>query len=426
LREAAKGSDAATLPALKTKGLALPSADEGLIGPEMDVSDLRVAIFSGNYNYVRDGANQALNRLADYLLRRGAAVRVYSPTTSTPAFEPKGDLVSLPSVAIPGRAEYKVGTMIPPRVKRDIAAFEPNIIHVSSPDITGHRAVSLARKWDLPVIASVHTRFETYPRYYGLAFLEPAVLAALRRFYRRCDAIFAPSDSMAQLLREQRMNYDVGIWTRGIDREIFNPGRRDLAWRRSLGIQDDEPVVGFTGRLVMEKGLDVFSDAVDRLARRGVRHKVLIVGKGPARDWFEKRLPDAVFAGYQCGEDLGRAVASMDMLFNPSVTETFGNVTLEAMAAGLPVIAAIATGSESLVTDNVTGKLVRPGAIDSFCEALAHYCTEEEARRAAGEAGFQASQRYGWDAVNHELAEAYMRVIRQHNDGGRQQRSPVP
>ncbi|HTU11976.1 MAG TPA: glycosyltransferase family 1 protein [Allosphingosinicella sp.] len=393
----------------------------------MDVSDLRVAIFSGNYNYVRDGANQALNRLADYLLRQGAAVRVYSPTTKTPAFEPKGDLVSLPAFPIPGRAEYKVGTMIPPRVKRDIADFEPNIIHVSSPDITGHRAVSLARRWDLPVIASVHTRFETYPRYYGLAFLEPLVLATLRRFYRRCDAIFAPSDSMAQLLREQRMNYDVGIWTRGIDREIFNPGRRDLAWRRrSLGIEDDVPVVGFTGRLVMEKGLDVFSDAIDRLTRRGIRHKVLIVGKGPARDWFEKRLPDAIFAGFQAGPDLGRAVASMDMLFNPSVTETFGNVTLEAMAAGLPVVAAIATGSESLVTDRVTGRLVRPGAIDAFCDALAHYCTDEDARRAAGEAGFHASQRYGWDAVNHELAEAYMRVIRQHNDGGRQQRSPVP
>lgn len=426
LRETAKGLDTPALPTRKAKGRALPTPEDGLIGPDMDLSDLRVAIFSGNYNYFRDGANQALNRLADYLLRNGAAVRVYSPTTDTPAFEPKGDLISLPSMSIPRRPEYKIGTMIPPRVKRDIAEFQPNIIHVSSPDITGHRAVTLAHKWDLPVIASVHTRFETYPRYYGLAFLEPAVLATLRRFYRRCDAIFAPSESMAQLLREQRMNYDVGIWTRGIDREIFQPGRRDLAWRRSFGIEDDMPVVGFVGRLVMEKGLDVFSDTIDRLVRRGVRHKVLIVGKGPAREWFEKRLPDAIFAGYQCGEDLGRAVASMDMLFNPSITETFGNVTLEAMAAGLPVVAAIATGSESLVTEGVTGRLIRPGAIELFCDALAHYCNDAEARRAAGEAGFHASQRYGWDAVNNELAEAYMRVIRQHNEGGRQQRSPVP
>jgi len=391
----------------------------------MDVTGLRVAIFSGNYNYVRDGANQALNRLADYLLRQGAAVRVYAPTTKTPAFEPKGDLVSVPSFPIPRRTEYRVGFALPPRVRRDLRAFQPNIFHIASPEITGHRAVTLARRWDLPVVASVHTRFETYPRYYGLAFLEPLVLAVLRRFYRRCDAIFAPSDSMAQLLRDQRMNYDVGIWTRGIDREIFNPERRDMAWRRSLGIADDVPVVGFTGRLVMEKGLDVFSDTVDRLARRQVRHKVLIVGDGPARDWFEKRLPEAVFTGFQSGPELGRAVASMDMLFNPSVTETFGNVTLEAMAAGLPVVAARATGSESLVTDGVTGRLVRPGARDRFCEALAHYCEDSAARQAAGLAGCEASRHYGWDEVNQELVDAYIRIIRQHY-GGQQQPSPVP
>ncbi len=391
----------------------------------MQASDLRVAIFSGNYNYVRDGANQALNRLADYMLRQGAKVRVYSPTTKTPAFEPKGDLVSLPALPIPGRSEYKIGTMLPPRVKRDLRAFQPNIFHVASPEFTGHRAVTLARHWDLPVVASVHTRFETYPRYYGLAFLEPLVLAALRRFYRRCDAIFAPSDSMAQLLRDQRMNYDVGIWTRGIDREIFKPERRDLEWRRGLGIADDMPVIGFTGRLVMEKGLDVFSETIERVEQRGVRHKVLIVGEGPAREWFEKRLPDAVFTGFQGGANLGRAVASMDMLFNPSVTETFGNVTLEAMAAALPVVAARATGSQSLVTDRVTGRLIRPGACDQMADALAIYCNDAGARTAAGAAGLEASARYGWDAVNQSLVNAYMRVIRQH-DGGQQRPSPVP
>lgn len=391
----------------------------------MQASDLRVAIFSGNYNYVRDGANQALNRLADYMLRQGAQVRVYSPTTKTPAFEPKGELISLPSLPFPGRSEYKIGVALPPRVKRDLRNFQPNIFHVASPEFTGHRAVTLARHWDLPVVASVHTRFETYPRYYGLAFLEPLVLAALRRFYRRCDAIFAPSDSMAQLLRDQRMNYDVGIWTRGIDREIFKPERRDLEWRRGLGIADDMPVIGFTGRLVMEKGLDVFSETIERLEQRQVRHKVLIVGEGPARDWFEKRLPDAVFTGFQGGEDLGRAVASMDMLFNPSVTETFGNVTLEAMAAGMPVVAARATGSQSLVTDRVTGRLIRPGACDQMADALALYCNDVEARAAAGAAGLEASARYGWDAVNQSLVNAYMRVIRQH-DGGQQRPSPVP
>ena len=393
----------------------------------MDASDLRIALFSGNYNYIRDGANQALNRLVDYLLKKGAAVRVYSPTVEKPAFPPNAPVVHIPSVPVPRRAEYKIPVALPPRVRRDIRAFRPNIFHVASPDILGHRAVTLAHKLDLPVVASVHTRFETYFRYYGLAFLEPLVLAGLRRFYRRCDAIFAPSDSMAQLLREQRMNYDVGIWTRGIDSDIFNPGRRDLAWRRGLGIADDVPVVGFVGRLVMEKGLDVFSEPIDCLDKRQVRHKVLVVGEGPARDWFEKRLPQAVFVGFQKGPDLGRAVASMDMLFNPSVTETFGNVTLEALAAGLPVVAAIATGSESLVNDGVNGRLIRPGAIDAFTEALRRYCEDPEARAAAGRAGVEMSRHYGWDEVNQALVDSYCRVIRHRAAGGRPPGpSPVP
>ena len=392
----------------------------------MDATGLRVALFSGNYNYVRDGANQALNRFVSYLLRQGAAVRVYSPTVETPAFEPAGDLVSAPSFAVPGRKEYRVPYRLSGALRRDLKAFRPNLVHVSSPDPLGHRAVSWARAQGLPTVASVHTRFETYPRYYGLAFLEPLIESMLRRFYRRCDAIVAPSESMAQLLRDQRMSYDVGIWTRGIDREIFCPARRDMAWRRSLGIGDDIPVIGFIGRLVMEKGLDVFSDTVDQLAQRQVAHKVLVVGEGPAREWFENRLPSAVFTGFQKGADLGRAVASMDMLFNPSVTETFGNVTLEAMACGLPTVAARATGSESLVTQGVTGRLIRPGAISDFADALQAYCEDPAARAAAGQAAQQRAERNGWDQVNQALVDTYLRIIRQRAQGLAPRSSPVP
>mgnify|MGYP001813748775 CR=1 FL=1 len=393
----------------------------------MEVSDLRIALFSGNYNYVRDGANQALNRLVGYLLRQGAAVRVYSPTVEEPDFEATGDLVHVPALALPGRAEYRAPFRLPGNVRRDIAEFSPNLVHIASPEVLGHRALSLARRWDIPAVASVHTRFETYPRYYGLTFLEPLVLAILRRFYRRCDAIFAPSESMAQILREQRMSYDVGIWSRGIDRDTFDPQHRDMGWRRANGIADDDVVIGFVGRLVMEKGLDVFSDAIDQLAKRGVKHRVLVIGEGPAHDWFERRLPDGVFVGFQKGPDLGRAVASLDMLFNPSITETFGNVTLEAMAAGLPVVAARATGSQSLVDDGVTGRLVRPGAIEAFADALQLYCENADIRQAAGDAGCVASERYGWDQVNQALVDGYLRVVRQHSEGvSGPPRTPLP
>lgn len=379
----------------------------------MDASSLRIALYSGNYNYVRDGANQALNRLVGYLLKSGASVRVYAPTIETPAFPPTGDLVSVPSIPFPGRGEYRFPLALSPSVRRDLKAFKPNLIHISSPDFVGQSAIAYGRKRGLPIVASVHTRFETYPRYYGLAFLEPVVEAILRRAYRRCDTIVAPSESMAQLLREQRMSYDVGIWTRGVDREIFAPGMRDMAWRRGLGIADDEPVIGFIGRLVMEKGLDVFSETIEKLERRGVKHRVLVVGEGPAREWFEGRLTKGVFVGFQGGADLGRAVASMDMLFNPSVTETFGNVTLEAMACGLPVVAAIATGSQSLVKEGLSGRLIRPGATSEFADALQYYCEDIAARTAAGEAGERAADRYSWDRVNQALVDIYLRLLRQ-------------
>ena len=379
----------------------------------METSDLRIALFSGNYNYVRDGANQALNRLVGYLLRQGAQVRVYSPTVENPAFEATGDLVSVPSVAIPGRPEYRLPLRISREMKRDMEAFAPNIMHISAPDRVGRLMAKWARDRDLPVLASVHTRFETYFRYYNMSFAEPLAVAWLRKLYRKCDALVAPSESMAQVLRQQRMNYDIDIWSRGVDRDIFYPARRDLPWRQALGISDDTPVIGFLGRLVMEKGLDVFSDTIDQLNRRNVEHAVVVVGEGPAQCWFESRLPNAKFVGFQGGADLARAVASMDMLFNPSVTETFGNVTLEAMACGLPVVAAKATGSQSLVVDNVSGRLITPGAIAQFAEALRIYCEDAALRLKHGNAGEQRSHDYSWDAINQTVADTYLRLIRQ-------------
>ena len=379
----------------------------------MHTSDLRIALFSGNYNYVRDGANQALNRLVGYLLSQGASVRIYSPTVENPAFEATGDLVSVPSMAIPFRPEYRIPLSLSRSVRRDLEAFNPNIVHIASPDRVSRKAVKWAKKQNLPVLCSVHTRFETYFRYYNMSFIEPVVEAWIRRLYRKCDALVAPSESFAQVLREQRMNYDIDIWSRGVDREIFHPGRRDMEWRRGLGISDDTPVIGFLGRLVMEKGLDVFSDTIDQLKRRNVPHQVLVIGDGPARAWFESRIPDAKFAGFQVGADLGRAVASMDVFFNPSVTEAFGNVTLESMACGLPVVAAKATGSQSLVEDKVSGRLITPGAINQFADALQAYCTNTDLRTEHGSTGERRSHDYSWDAINQTVADTYLRLIRQ-------------
>ncbi len=379
----------------------------------MDIPDLRIALTSGNYNYTRDGANKALNRLVGYLLKQGASVRVYSPVVANPAFTPTGDLIGSPSVPVPFRPEYRIPLGLGP-VRADLDAFKPNVIHVSAPEFLGHSAARYARARGLPVLASVHTRFDTYFRYYGLGFIEPALTAGLRRFYRRCDAIVCPSESMADVLRTQRMNHDISIWSRGVENDIFNPGQRSCEWRRSLGIADDEVVVGFFSRLVLEKGLDIVGETIRELKRRGVAHRVLIVGEGPAQTSFADQVPDAVFAGFLSGEALGRAVASMDVLLFPSVTETFGNVTLEAMASGVPVVGANATGTSSLVEDGVTGRLIEPRDVAGFADAVQHYIEDRVARIAAGVAGLEASKTYSWDTINAVVARKYLEIIARH------------
>ena len=377
----------------------------------MQIDELRIALFSGNYNYVRDGANRALNQLVGYLLGKGAKVRIYSPTIAKPAFRATGDLISIPSVAIPGREEYRFPLAITPHIKKDLQEFSPNIVHTSSPDLVGHRAVTWARSKDLPILSSVHTRFDTYARYYGMGFIEPLMIKLLRRYYRRCDALVVPSESMAVILREQDMHDDIAIWSRGINREIFNPSKRSNEWRASLGIKGDDIVIGFLGRLVMEKGLDIFAQTIERLRAGKEKFKILVVGKGPAQNWFTKKIPEAIFVGFQSGPDLGRAVASMDILFNPSTTETFGNVTLEAMASGIPVVAARAAGSESLVIDRHNGMLLPPGEPQEFAQAIENYIKNPEIRLNHGLAGELLSRAHDWDNINKTLADKYIDII---------------
>jgi len=373
--------------------------------------DLRIALFSGNYNYVRDGANQALNRLADYLLRQGVHLRVYSPTVAEPAFPATGDLVDVPAIPIPGRSEYRFPLWLTSSVRRDLEQFAPNVVHVSSPDIVGHRAVTWARKNKVAVVASVHTRFDTYLSYYHLQALEPLAREVMRRFYHRCEVVLAPAQSTAAILRAQRMNRDIQTWTRGIDREQFNPEQRDMAWRRSIGIADDEMAIAFLGRIVMEKGLDVFADAIHAFATFGLKHRVLVIGEGPARAWFAEQLPDAIFTGQLTGTDLSRALASADLFLNPSMTEAFGNVTLEAMACGLPVIAADSTGATNLVRYGVTGMLVDGEDPDEFAEALATYARDPDLRRRHGEAGLAVARTMDWDTINSAVIRAYRHAI---------------
>ena len=382
--------------------------------PQYSDETLRVALFSGNYNYVMDGPVRALNMLVGHLEKSGHDARVFAPTTKKPAFKHSGTLISVPSVAIPGkRSEYRLGLGLRGKVRRALDEFKPNLIHIAAPDYTGLQALHYAEVNGIPAVASFHTRFDTYPRYYKARWMEKYLTRYMRHFYGRCVHVYAPSQSMADELKADGIGRDVRLWTRGVDSELFSPAKRDLAWRQERGLTDDDIVVAFVGRLVLEKGIDVFVDALKKSQETSPNLRALIVGDGPERTSFESKLPDGVFTGYLQGADLARAYASADIFFNPSITETFGNVTLEAMASGLPSICAHAAGSKSLIDDGETGYLSAHSAA-GFSEKLDALASVSGKRQEMGASARRKALAFAWDAVLDELIGHYYDAIDQN------------
>lgn len=364
-------------------------------------------MFSGNYNYLREGANQALNTLVRYLEgRSGCSVRVYSPVSDSPAFEPAGTLVPVPSIALPVRNEFRLALRLNGALRDDIRQFHPDVIHVSTPDILGCRAQTLARTMAVPVVASMHTRFETYLEYYRLGWARPLLDAHLRRFYRRSDHVVAPTSTLVGELMAMRGDARASLWSRGIDTELFRPDRRDLAWRRAQGIADDEVALLFFGRLVLEKGIATYISVVNRLHERGVRIRPLVVGTGPAAQRFA-RLPSAVLTGHLSGDDLARAIASADILLNPSTTETFGNVIVEAMASGVPVVSADAQNSRCILSHGKDGLLCPAGETDAYVDAIEALAKAKVLRLDMGSAARRKSMRYSWDTASESVVQVY-------------------
>jgi glycosyltransferase involved in cell wall biosynthesis len=369
---------------------------------------LRVALFSGNYNYTLDGANRTLNRLVAHLQATvGAQVRVYSPTTRRPAFPPAGDLVSVPSVAIPFRPDYRLALGMPAHIRRDVEAFRPDLVHVSAPDLLGSAALGLARDLDVPVVATLHTLFDTYLDYYGLAGLRSLAQRRLRAFYSACDFVLAPTAAIADDLRTHSAPAHVRVWPRGVDPALFNPDRRSEDWRRRHKFDDRRPVVVFIGRVVMEKGLAVFVETIRRLEARDGPSQVLVIGDGPARPWLDQQLPNAVFTGLLSGERLATALASGDILLNPSSTETFGNVNLEAMASGLAIVCADAANTRALLQHGRSAMLCSPSDPAAFSEAVSALINDTTLRDQLRREAHRLSGAYRWPEILDNAVDIY-------------------
>lgn len=372
------------------------------------MSELRVAIFTGNYNHIRDGVSLTLNRLVGFLEEEGVPVIVFGPTAEEPAFEHKGEFVPVPSVPMPGRPEYRVTVGFPDSAQNRLREFEPTLIHIATPDLLGFRAMRWAQTNEVQIVSSYHTHFTSYLKYYNLEMLELLGWKYLAWFYSQCKHVYVPSPSMADELNEKGIDKGIRIWARGVYTDDFHPDKRDMEWRRSIGYDDDDKIVTFVSRLVWEKDLQTFVDVAKKL---GDTIKPMIVGDGPARKELEAMLPDAYFTGFITGEELYRAYASSDVFLFPSDTETFGNVTLEAMASGLPCVVADATGSRSLVESGVNGYLAPPRATKEFASCVRKIANDDQLREKMGHAARQKALAYSWENVNRTLLENYKEAL---------------
>lgn len=378
---------------------------------------LRVALVTGNYNYAFDGVALTMNRLVGFLERSGVPVRVFAPT-ATPLFAHQGELVSVPSVPIP-TTPYRLAVGLPPSIRKQLREFHPTVVHLCTPDLLGFAALRWARLHHIPAVTTYHTHFTGYLKYYRLGMLEPVTWWLARRFYQRCAEVYIAAASMAGELRKHRVNANYVEAPFGVDLDQFHPGQRSLDWRRSRGIADDDIVVSFVGRLVWEKGLAVFADVLNQLEAEGRKFRVLIVGEGQARAGLQQRLPRAIFTGYLSGGPLATAFASADLFLNPSASETFGCVTVEALASGLGVVAADAPGSRDILRDGVDGILCQPGDRAGFAQAVRTLIENRTLRTTLQRAGLRRAAGYQWEAVHREMLRNYERVLDSHGNGRR-------
>jgi glycosyltransferase involved in cell wall biosynthesis len=370
---------------------------------------MRVALVTSSYNFIRDGVALTLNRLVGYLEAQGVEVLVFAPIAPKPAFAHKGTIVPVPSIPMPGRPEYRIPFGLGRAATRTLRDFQPDIIHLAVPDFLGMAAQAFARANNIPAVATYHTRYETYLKHYWyLAPLEGWLKRRLRRFYGVCREVYVPSDSTRDALLADGLRNNFKPWPRGIDTVRFSPDRRSAAWRAQLGIGADELVVLHVSRLVREKRLDTLTAALKQIT---VPHKVVIVGDGPDRGFAEKELPDAIFTGFQGGEMLSTAYASSDIFVFPSDSESFGNVTLEAMASGLPCVCADATGSRSLVMAGETGLLADASDADGFARHITALAADPALRAAMGQAGRARALTFSWDETLARMLGYYRAVV---------------
>jgi glycosyltransferase involved in cell wall biosynthesis len=277
----------------------------------------------------------------------------------------------------------------------------------------GWSAMRTARRLGIPVSSGFHTRFDSYADHYGVGLLTPVVRGYLSRFHQRSAATLVPTDALADELRTMGVS-NARLLRRAVDTQLFHPDKRDDALRASWGVAARTPVVLYVGRIAAEKNLDLAVQAFRALQKQVPDARYVWVGDGPARAALEAAHPDFIFAGVQRGEALARYFASADMFPFPSLSETFGNVIIEALAAGLPVVAYAEGAAREHLEDGVNGYCIASGNEAAFIDASCRLASNPALIRHMGRAAQAGVAGLSPDSVIRDF-EALLREMAEEN-----------
>ncbi len=323
--------------------------------------------------------------------------------TNAPIFE-------VPSISIPFYKEYKIPLPGMKGFEKVLNEFKPDIIHVHSPETGSWAALKYARKNNIPIVATHHTDFAGRMRFYHMSFLEPLVWKLLRRLYLKMDILTTPSEvSMLDLHKHKILNAETQMW--GVDFENFDKKYRSENWRKSIA-ENDEKIILHVSRIAWEKELKILTEAYNVLRRNRSDFKMVVVGDGPAKNDLMLLMPGAIFLGHLDGRMLSEVYSSSDILLFPSSTETFGNVTVEAIASGIVPVVANAGGSKSIVSDGENGLLAVPGDVNDFVKKVEILLDDSALYKKLQKNGNNFIKDFSWEKVNKKFVDIYENLIK--------------
>lgn len=386
------------------------------LAPASGPPRLTLALVTETFPPEINGVAMTLGHFVDGLRQRGHRLQLVRPRrcrADTPARQADFEEILAPGIPIPGYRGLRFGLPMPYRLRRLWTRQRPDLVHVATEGPLGWSALAAASQLGLPLTTSFHTRFDHYSAHYGCAWLQQPVAAYLRQFHARAAATFVPTAEMARTLQAQGYAR-VQVLARGVDQRLFDPARRSPALRATWGVGEHGLAVLVVSRLAPEKNLPLAFAAFEAIQSVRPDARLILVGDGPARKQLAKTWPMAHFAGMRTGADLAAHYASSDLFLFPSLTETFGNVTLEAMASGLPVVAYHAAAAGELIEDGRSGRLAAPGDAAGFIAAARDLAAAPDVRQRLGRAARQRVASMSWEAIQARLESTLLQIAQRH------------